>query len=127
MTPSAPGTQRLFFLDWLRILAFAALAICALLAVWPGALGVASRLVGRAFTGAGLFLLPVVWILTVRLMLSERFSSTHALWGDWFNHAIYVGMFTLGAIFATPHTLWERLTQGTKWFGESASCGPGWV
>ena len=41
----------------------------------------------------------------------DRFPSTHALWGDWFNHAIYLGMFTLGAIFATPRTLWERLAR----------------
>ncbi len=103
-----PTWNHLWFLPYLWLYT---LAISALLAVWPGALGVASRLVGRAFTGAGLFLLPVVWILTVRLMLFERFPSTHALWGDWFNHAIYIGMFMLGAIFATPETLWERLAR----------------
>ena len=87
-TPVAPMTtstsqanERLYFLDWLRILAFAALLVYH---------------VGMYY---------VSWDFHVKSPL------THALWGDWFNHAIYLGMFILGAIFATPSTQWQRLAS----------------
>ncbi len=87
------------------------MAMCAVLALWPRALVVASQLLHQAFRGLGLLFFPVVWLLLLRLTLFERFPSTHALWGDWFNHALYLGMFTLGALFATANTQWERLAK----------------
>ncbi len=103
-----PTWNHLWFLPYLW---FYTLAMCAVLAWCPHALVGGSRLLHRAFRGWGLLVFPVVWLLLLRLVLFERFPSTHALWGDWFNHALYLGMFTLGALFATANTQWERLAR----------------
>jgi glucans biosynthesis protein C len=33
------------------------------------------------------------------------------MWGDWFNHAMYFGMFVTGAVFATQSTMWHGLVK----------------
>ena len=101
-----PTWNHLWFLPYLWVYTLVA---CGMLTIWPAALQITSRLVNLAFRGLGIILIPIALILLARLTLFERYPATHALWGDWFNHAIYLGMFILGAIFATPGTQWQRL------------------
>ena len=42
----------------------------------------------QALGGVGLVLLPIAAIVLVRITLYARFPSTHALFGDGFNHAM---------------------------------------
>ena len=106
-----PTWNHLWFLPYLWIYTLLA---CGLLAVWPAALRSASWIFESAFRGVWLMALPIILILVTRLALFERFPSTHALLGDWFNHTIYLGMFVCGAALAASSTLWGRLAS-TRW------------
>ena len=103
-----PTWNHLWFLPYLWVYT---LVSCGVLTLWPAALQVTAGLVNLAFRGLGIILSPVALILLLRLTLFEPYPATHALWGDWFNHAIYLGMFILGALFATPSTQWQRLAS----------------
>jgi len=52
----------------------------------------------------------------------DRYPSTHALVADWFNHTIYFAMFLLGAAFATPSGMWDRLAR-MRWFALALALG----
>lgn len=78
---------------------------------WPHALATMARLARSVLAGAGLMLVPIAWIFVVRVLLFARYPETHALWGDWFNHVVYLGMFLSGAVFATESVFWGRLAS----------------
>jgi glucans biosynthesis protein C len=106
-----PTWNHLWFLPYLWVYTLLA---CGVLAVWPAALRSASWLFERSLRGVWLMALPIVLILVARLALFERYPSTHALLGDWFNHAIYLGMFFCGVALAASSTLWGRLASA-RW------------
>lgn len=56
-----------------------------------------------------LWILPPVWMLGALLVLAPRFPSTHALSGDWFNHARYAVAFGFGVLLANRAPLWSAL------------------
>jgi surface polysaccharide O-acyltransferase-like enzyme len=106
-----PTWNHLWFLPYLWVYT---LLSCSLLAIWPGAIQAASRLLDYTLRGIGLIIIPTLLILAARLAFFERYPSTHALVGDWFNHVSYLGMFVCGAAFATSKVLWERLAAA-RW------------
>jgi len=61
--------------------------------------------------GWKLFALPVVCLSVVRIALADRFPTTHALVDDWFNHAIYLPVFVLGALVARSAPLWQDMER----------------
>ncbi|MBN6151083.1 acyltransferase [Xanthomonas sp. AmX2] len=69
---------------------------------------------GAALQGWRALLLPVALLAAARLLLVERFESTHALVDDWYNHAQYVPMFLIGVATATATGFWESL-QRLRW------------
>ena len=81
------------------------------LALWPQALTYAARWAQRALVGVWLLALPKGLIFLARIVLFNRYPSTHALVGDNFNHSIYFAMFITGALFACAPPLWCRLAQ----------------
>jgi glucan biosynthesis protein C len=72
------------------------------------------RLVERHLGGIGILLWPVAYLGAVRLGLAPRFPSTHALAGDWYNHAMYFGVFLLGFSLAGARAPWATLER-TRW------------
>jgi glucans biosynthesis protein C len=100
-----PTWNHLWFLPYLWIYT---LFFCSFVAFWPTAMQVIARMADTILRGAGIIIIPIILIFISRLTLFERYPSTHALWGDWFNHAIYLGMFIMGAIFATSKDMWDR-------------------
>jgi glucans biosynthesis protein C len=102
-----PTWNHLWFLPYLWVYT---ILFCCILALRPTSLQVVSRMVDNAARNAGIIIIPIILILTSRLTLFERYPSTHALWGDWFNHVIYLGMFILGAAFATSKDIWDRIS-----------------
>lgn len=113
-----PTWNHLWFLPYLWVYS---LLLCGTLAVWPTALQVASRFLDAALRAVWLLLIPIVLILAARLALFERYPSTHALFGDWFNHVIYLSMFVCGGAFATSKSLWTRL-ESMRWFALMLAC-----
>ena len=101
-----PTWNHLWFLPYLWVYT---LLMCAVVAFWPTAWVTTARRLGLAQSGFGLLLWPALLLFLARLALFARFPSTHALWGDWFNHTVYFAMFALGAVFATQPAVWARL------------------
>lgn len=95
--------------------------------VYTLALAVIGRTLGARFealserlahllTGWKLMLLPLAVLALARLLLATRFPSTHALFGDWYNHAMYFFLFLLGAMLARQRDVWQRL-DAMRWTG----------
>ena len=101
-----PTWNHLWFLPYLWVYT---LLLCGLTALWPAAPQVVSRIVGATFCGVWIMVIPISLLLIARLTLFERYPSTHALFGDWFNHVTYLGMYIVGWAFATSGRLWEHL------------------
>ena len=65
--------------------------------------------------GWKLIVLPVAVLGLIRLALVARFPVDHSLTGDWYNHAISLPMFLLGAMLArSGRALWQRF-DGARW------------
>jgi hypothetical protein len=46
-----------------------------------------------------------------RLALLPSFPSTHALFGDWYNHALFASAFLLGFLLAHAPSFWEAVER----------------
>lgn len=68
----------------------------------------------RALSGWGLFILPWLWLAFARIVLLPRFGSTHALIGDFYNHAQYLPVFVIGYLLARDESAWTWIA-GKRW------------
>lgn len=103
-----PTWNHLWFLPYLWVYTMLA---CTVTTLRPTIWTETSQLAERVLRGWGLLLIPMAWIFFLRLTLFERYPSTHALWGDVFNHGIYLTMFFIGATLTSNNTLWARLAR----------------
>ena len=69
---------------------------------------------GTLLSGPGVLIWPALLLIVVRIALVGRFESTHALVGDWYNHAQYLPLFLLGFLVARTASVWESL-QRLRW------------
>jgi glucans biosynthesis protein C len=72
------------------------------------------RLADRRLSGMGILLWPLAYLCAIRLGLAARFPANHALVGDWYNHALYFGVFLLGFALAGARGAWGSLER-TRW------------
>ncbi len=79
----------------------------------------------RHLAGLGILLWPIAYLALVRLGLAGRFPQTHALVGDWYNHASYFGVFCLGLILAGTQAPWAA-AERVRWFA-LGSAALGWA
>jgi glucans biosynthesis protein C len=103
-----PTWNHLWFLPYLWLYT---LLLWAAVKLLPTSLACCARFAEKLLTGARLVVVPIAVIFIVRIALFAPYPSTHALWGDWFNHAMYFGMFVTGAIFAVQPSMWLGLLQ----------------
>ncbi|BFM10512.1 acyltransferase family protein [Simiduia litorea] len=61
-----------------------------------------------------LLLIPGSLLACYGFWLRPQFPSTHALLGDWYNHATYLTVFALGYGFAACDAVWLKL-KGKHW------------
>lgn len=106
-----PTWNHLWFLPYVWSYTLIAWSV---LRLWPSAWLKLSHSCEHVFRGAGLFVIPVAFLLTLRLALFEQFPSTHAWVDDGFNHATYLLMFMLGGVVALSHALRDRLAS-SRW------------
>ncbi|MDB5961865.1 MAG: hypothetical protein JWP59_3159 [Massilia sp.] len=66
---------------------------------------------GGLLTGWRLLVLPAALLAVIRLTLLSGFPVTHALFDDWFNHAVYFSMFLFGAVVATEAGVWQSMDR----------------
>lgn len=103
-----PTWNHLWFLPYLWLYT---VLLWLMVRAWPTSLTTMARLAETLLLGARLAALPIAAIFAVRITLFANYPSSHALWGDWFNHAMYLGMFLTGAVFAVQPTLWLGLVK----------------
>ena len=106
-----PTWNHLWFLAYLWTYT---VALWLLLQLAPKAMQAAGAWLVRRLSGAGALLWPVAWLALARLLLVERFESTHDLVDDWYNHAQYLPMFLLGYLLAFSTGFWESM-QRHRW------------
>ncbi|NNG22159.1 acyltransferase family protein [Telluria aromaticivorans] len=75
------------------------------------------RLAARAGTllrGWRIIAIPAALLALARVLLVEHFPTTHALVDDWYNHAMCLAPFLLGALVARVPGFWARL-EPVRW------------
>jgi peptidoglycan/LPS O-acetylase OafA/YrhL len=72
------------------------------------------RIAEERMSGFGVLLWPIAYLAVIRLGLAPRFPATHALVGDWYNHAMYFGVFLLGFSLAGARAAWGALERA-RW------------
>lgn len=103
-----PTWNHLWFLPYLWLYT---VALWLAVKLWPSLLKTLARQAARLLQGPGLFLLPIAWLLAMRLGLAEPYPQNYSLLGDWFSHTRYLSVFLTGAVFASAPALWTRLAD----------------
>jgi hypothetical protein len=68
----------------------------------------------RVFAGPVVLVLPLAWLVTVNLVLFPGGRETHALFGDWVAHAIYLPMFLFGFALARAERVLATIRRWWK-------------
>lgn len=66
------------------------------------------------FAGARLIWLPLALLWLARVTLFPMFEETHALVDDWYNHAVYGGLFLFGVGLARSRPVWDSVVGSRK-------------
>jgi len=105
---TVPTWNHLWFVAYL-------LVYTSLLAIWlASGLQLPARLRSaglRAMSGPFCLILPALWLALLRLTLAPLFPQTNALWGDWYNHALYFPLFLMGFWLARAPGFWAALVR----------------
>jgi peptidoglycan/LPS O-acetylase OafA/YrhL len=65
----------------------------------------------RCLAGVGVVLLPILYLAALRLTLAQWYPATHALVGDWYNHALYGATFLAGFALAGARAPWAAMER----------------
>jgi Acyltransferase family len=103
-----PTWNHLWFVAYLWIYTMAlGLVVMAV----PGIAGWIERWLAALLSGALLLVVPSLLFAVFRLTLLPHFPSTHALFGDWYNHALFAGVFVLGFLLAHAASFWDAIER----------------
>jgi peptidoglycan/LPS O-acetylase OafA/YrhL len=103
-----PTWNHLWFVVYLWVYT---LALAGVLSVWPAAADWSGKRLAVALTGRWLIVLPCILFAAWRLFLWPIFPSTHALFGDWYNHADYATSFLIGFLLAREGGVWSNIER----------------
>lgn len=107
-----PTWNHLWFVAYLWV--YTMLLALGLAALPAGLRASIQRGFDRLLGGHALFILPILWMVTVNLLLFPGGRETHAMVGDWVAHATYLPAFLFGvALAGAPHVL-DRLAASWK-------------
>jgi surface polysaccharide O-acyltransferase-like enzyme len=107
-----PTWNHLWFVAYLWVYT---LVLYAAVRLMPPLIPWLRRLAERRLAGFGVLIWPILYLCAIRLELAPRFPENHALVGDWYNHALYFGIFLLGFALAGVRTAWATLERA-RWF-----------
>ena len=104
------------------------MALGAVLLVLPGLADWIERKLVPLLSGAWLLILPSIAFAAYRLSLLPTFPSTHALFGDWYNHALFATVFLLGFLLACADAFWDAIER-QRWLalGFAAAFFASWI
>lgn len=77
----------------------------------PGLVGRIETRLASLLSGLWLLILPSLLFAAFRLTLRPYFPSTHALFGDWYNHALFASAFLIGFLLAHAGSFWEEIER----------------
>jgi Acyltransferase family len=120
-----PTWNHLWFVAYLWVYT---MALCAVVAAVPDRVRRAEQAMTPIFSGAWLLVLPAAMLAAYRLWLLPQFPSTHALFGDWYNHALYGTVFLFGFIAARADSVWFAISR-LRWpaLGLAAAIFVSWL
>jgi hypothetical protein len=101
-----PTWNHLWFVAYLWIYT---MALDVVLVAAPGLVDWIERRLVPVLSGVLLLIVPSVAFAAYRLALLPSFPSTHALFGDWYNHAVYATVFLLGFLLARAQGFWDAI------------------
>jgi hypothetical protein len=101
-----PTWNHLWFIAYLLVYTL----IVVVLAPKPGAVVAVPAAPSRALLAA-LLVGPWLALWLLRTLLYPRFGSTHAMVGDWYNHAQYFGMFLFGFMLVRRPAPWLAIDR----------------
>ena len=84
----------------------------------PAIVGWIERWLAPALSGAWLLVVPPLAFAAYRIILLPSFPSTHALFGDWYNHALFATVFLLGFLLAHAKSFWDAIER-QRWIALS--------
>jgi glucan biosynthesis protein C len=113
-----PTWNHLWFVAYLWVYT---MVLAALLAFSPGLLARAEGWV-TTLSGVGLIILPALLLAAFRSFLLPAFPSTHALVGDWYNHALFGSVFLFGLLSAGSTKLADE-TVRLRWLALALAIG----
>jgi Acyltransferase family len=103
-----PTWNHLWFVAYLWVYT---MALGVVVTAIPGLASAIERWLGPLLSGALLLVVPSLLLALFRLTLLPVFPSTHALFGDWYNHALFAGVFLLGFLLAHAASFWEAVER----------------
>jgi hypothetical protein len=103
-----PAWNHLWFVAYLWVYT---MALGVVLVATPGLVGWIERSIAHAMSGAWLLMAPSAVFAIYRLVILPNFPSTHALFGDWYNHAVYVTVFLAGFLLARAELFWDAIER----------------
>jgi acyltransferase-like protein len=103
-----PTWNHLWFVAYLWVYTMAlGLVVMAL----PDLTGWIERWLSPLLSGWWLLIVPSLLFAFFRLTLLPNFPSTHALFGDWYNHALFASVFLLGFLLAHAASFWGAIER----------------
>lgn len=106
-----PTWNHLWFVAYLWIYT---MALGLVVMAMPGVVQRLERRLASLLSGAWLLIVPSLLFGVFRLTLLPYFPSTHALFGDWYNHALFASVFLLGFLLAHAVPFWE-VVERQRW------------
>ena len=103
-----PTWNHLWFVVYLWIYT---IALAGVLWLWPAVTDEFGEKLAVLLTGPALLILPCLLFAAWRLFLFPAFPSTHALFGDWYNHADYATAFLIGFLLAKQGSVWAEIER----------------
>ena len=114
-----PTWNHLWFVVYLWVYT---MALGTVLAAVPGVVDWIERKLTSALSGVLLLVAPSLLFVTYRLELFPVFPSTHALFGDWYNHALFATVFLFGFVLARAGAVWDAIER-QRWLALSLAAG----
>jgi Acyltransferase family len=110
-----PTWNHLWFVAYLWIYT---MSLGAALILLPAISEWIERWLAPALSGPWLLVIPSLLFGAYRLILLPAFPPTHALFGDWYNHAQYATAFLLGFALAHHKLFWDAIER-QRWIALS--------
>jgi hypothetical protein len=110
-----PTWNHLWFVAYLWVYT---MALGVVVMAVPGVVGWVERWLVPALSGVLLLVVPPLAFAAYRIVLLPNFPSTHALFGDWYNHALFATVFLLGFLLTHAKPFWDAVER-LRWIALS--------